>query len=447
MIDLFDVILALENTYVFFEKDVHVFPESLSYLCGLIQTRRKMDYIAHTLPNGLRMVHLPVNSPVSYCGFAVNAGTRDENEDEFGLAHFVEHMIFKGTEKRKAWHILNRMENVGGELNAYTTKEETFVYSIFMEEDFGRAFELLTDLVFHSQFPKQEIEKEVDVILDEINSYEDSPSELIFDEFENLLFDGHALGHNILGDEQSLLGFGSESGKSFMRRFYAPENMVFFSMGRIPFKKIVQMAESTLSDIAFPMAARNRTAPGELLPVSRQIHKDTHQAHVLIGGQAYSMHDEKRLPLFLLNNLLGGPGMNNRLNVSLREKNGLVYNVESNVTSYTDTGLASIYFGTDPKNKEKAIRLVYKELAKLREVKLTATQLAAAKKQVIGQLGVSGDNREGLFLGLGKSFLHYNRYDTLPEVFAKVEKLTAGEIREVANEIFAPERLFSLIYQ
>ena len=386
------------------------------YFCTFVPPNEwimEKDYFSHILPNGLRIVHLPSASPVSYCGFAVNAGTRDEEMDEFGLAHFVEHMIFKGTEKRKSWHILNRMENVGGELNAYTTKEETFVYSIFMEEHFRRAFELLSDLVFHSQFPEQEIEKEVDVILDEINSYEDSPSELIFDEFENLLFDGHALGHNILGDEQSLLGFGSESGKSFMRRFYAPENMVFFSMGRIPFKKIVQMAESTLSDIAFPMAARNRTAPGELLPVSRQIHKDTHQAHVLIGGRAYSMHDEKRLPLFLLNNLLGGPGMNNRLNVSLREKNGLVYNVESNVTSYTDTGLASIYFGTDPKNKEKAIRLVYKELAKLREVKLTATQLAAAKKQVIGQLGVSGDNREGLFLGLGKSFLHYNRYDTL----------------------------------
>ena len=395
------------------------------YFCTFVPPNEwimEKDYFSHILPNGLRIVHLPSASPVSYCGFAVNAGTRDEEMDEFGLAHFVEHMIFKGTEKRKSWHILNRMENVGGELNAYTTKEETFVYSIFMEEHFRRAFELLSNLVFHSQFPEQEIEKEVDVILDEINSYEDSPSELIFDEFENLLFDGHALGHNILGDEQSLLGLGCESDKS-------------------------QMAESTLSDIAFPMAARNRTAPGELLPVSRQIHKDTHQAHVLIGGRAYSMHDEKRLPLFLLNNLLGGPGMNNRLNVSLREKNGLVYNVESNVTSYTDTGLASIYFGTDPKNKEKAIRLVYKELAKLREVKLTATQLAAAKKQVIGQLGVSGDNREGLFLGLGKSFLHYNRYDTLPEVFAKVEKLTAGEIREVANEIFAPERLFSLIYQ
>ena len=195
------------------------------------------------------------------------------------------------------------------------------------------------------------------------------------------------------------------------------------------------------------MASRNRVAPAGILPVTRQVHKDTHQAHVLIGGRAYSMHDEKRLPLFLLNNLLGGPGMNNRLNVSLREKHGLVYNVESNVTSYTDTGLASIYFGTDPKNKEKAVRLVHKELAKLRDVKLSVTQLAAAKKQVIGQLGVSGDNREGLFLGLGKSFLHYNRYDTLPEVFAKVERLTAEEILEVANEVFAPERLFGLIYQ
>ena len=406
-----------------------------------------MHYFSHILSNGLRMVHLPMESPVSYCGFAVNAGTRDEEANEFGLAHFVEHMMFKGTEKRKAWHILNRMENVGGELNAYTTKEETFVYSIFMEEHYQRALELLTDLIFHSQFPQQEIEKEVDVILDEINSYEDSPSELIFDEFENLLYDGHALGHNILGDEASLLTFNSESGRSFMRRFYAPENMVFFSMGRIDFNKIVKMADGFLSDIAFPVALRNRIVPSAIEPCVRKVHKDTHQAHVLIGSRAYSMHDEKRIPLFLLNNMLGGPGMNNRLNVSLREKHGLVYNVESNVTSYTDTGLASIYFGTDPKNMEKALRLVYKELDKLRDNSLSATQLAAAKKQVIGQLGVSGDNKEGLFLGLGKSFLHYNRYDTLPEVFARIEALTIKDIQEVANEVFAPERWFSVIYQ
>lgn len=406
-----------------------------------------MEYLTHTLPNGLRMVHLPVDSPVSYCGFAVGAGTRDEQPGEFGLAHFVEHMIFKGTEKRKAWHILNRMENVGGELNAYTTKEETFVYSVFMEEHYTRAFELLTDLLFHSQFPAQEIEREVDVILDEINSYEDSPSELIFDDFENLLFEGHPLGHNILGDESSLMRFDSGTGRSFLSRFYTPGNMVFFSMGRKPFGKVVKLAESLLLDRTAPTADRQRKAPGPATPCRRHVHKETHQSHVLVGSRAYSMHDAKRIPLFLMNNLLGGPGMNNRLNVSLREKHGLVYTVESNVTSYTDTGIAAIYFGTDPKNREKALNLVYKELTKLRENKLSDTQLTAAKKQVIGQLGVAGDNKEGLFLGLGKSYLHYNRYDTLPEVFAKIERLSSSEILEVANEVFAPDRLFHLIYE
>ena len=406
-----------------------------------------IDYISHILPNGLRMVHLPADSPVSYCGYAVGVGTRDEQEDEFGLAHFVEHMMFKGTEKRKAWHILNRMENVGGELNAYTTKEETFVYSIFMEEHFERAFELMTDLVFHSRFPQQEIEKEVDVILDEINSYEDSPSELIFDEFENLLFKGHALGHNILGDEESLLRFDSEAGCSFMKRYYVPQNMVFFSMGRKDFGKIVKLAERLLSDVVFPMSVRNRREPDWVAPVSKRVQKDTHQSHVLLGGRAFSMHDEKRVPLFLLNNLLGGPGMNSRLNVSLREKHGLVYNVESNVTSYTDTGVASIYFGTDPKNREKALRLVQRELARLRDEKLSLAQLTAAKKQLIGQLGVSSDNREGLFLGLGKSYLHYNRYDTLPEVFEQIERITPEQLQAVANEVYAPEKMFSLIYE
>lgn len=406
-----------------------------------------MHYFSHCLSNGLRIVHLPMDSPVSYCGFAINAGTRDEETDEFGLAHFVEHMLFKGTTKRKAWHILNRMENVGGELNAYTTKEETFVYSVFMEEHYSRAFELLTDLVFHSQFPAHEIEKEVDVILDEINSYEDSPSELIYDEFENLLFDGHALGHHILGNEASLLRFTSAVGQSFTRRFYVPTNILFFSMGRRDFKRIVREVEHALGELQLPSEPKNRQTPPVIPVYNREVEKDTHQAHVLIGGRGYSMFDEKRLPLFLLNNLLGGPGMNSRLNLILRERHGLVYNVESNITSYTDTGLANIYFGTDPKNLDKALRLVHKTLADLRDHKLTTTQLTAAKKQLIGQLGISGDNREGLFLGLGKSFLHYNRYDSLPEVFAKIENITASDILEVANDIFAPERLFSLIYK
>lgn len=406
-----------------------------------------LDYLSDTLPNGLRLVHLPVDSPVAYCGLAVNAGTRDERPDEMGLAHFVEHMLFKGTDKRRSWHILNRMENVGGELNAYTTKEETFIYSIFMEEHFGRALELMADLALNARFPAREIEKEVEVILDEINSYEDSPSELIFDEFENLLFKGHALGHAILGDERSLLTFNTASGRGFMDRYYVPANMLLFSMGRTNFRRIRRMAMEWLGAADRPMAPRERIAPPPVAAVSERVAKETHQAHVLLGGRAYSLHDDRRVALFLLNNLLGGPGMNSRLNVALREREGLVYTVESNITSYTDTGVATIYFGTDPKKLDKALRLTRRELALLRERRLTTTRLAAAKKQLMGQLGVASDNRESLFLGLGKSFLHYNRYDTLPEVFAQIDRLTADDVLAAANEVFDPAALSCLIYE
>ncbi|MDR0748956.1 MAG: insulinase family protein [Tannerellaceae bacterium] len=406
-----------------------------------------MQYFTHTLSNGLRMIHLPSDSPVSYCGFAVNAGARDEERDEFGLAHFVEHMLFKGTIKRKARHILNRMDNVGGELNAYTTKEDTFVYSIFMEEHYERAFELLTDLVFYSQFPRQEIEKEVDVILDEINSYKDSPSELIFDEFENLLFNGHTLGHNILGDEESLVRFTTESGRAFIKRYYTPSNMAFFSMGRTNPSKIIRLADKWIEGVNLPVSINERKAPLLTLPRHKRIKKDTHQAHILIGGRSYSMYDSKRIPLFLLNNLLGGPGMNSRLNLVLREKHGLAYNVESSTTTYTDTGLTTIYCGTDPKNTEKVIGLIHKELKKTGRERLTSSLLATAKKQLAGQLGVSSDHKESLFLGLGKSFLHYNHYDTLPEILGKIEKVSATDILEVANEVFLPDKLSSLLYE
>lgn len=406
-----------------------------------------MEYITHTLSNGLRMVHLPSESPVAYCGFTVNAGARDENPEEHGLAHFVEHILFKGTEKHRANYILNRMEQVGGELNAYTTKEETFVYSIFMREHFLRAFDLLIDLVFHSIFPEAQIEKERDVILDEISSYEDSPSELIFDDFENLLFKGHALGHNILGDEASLEQLGPESGRSFMRRFYTPNNMVFFSMGNVPFGRIVQWAERLMCDIPSQPHQLNRQRPERVPSSLLSLQRDTHQAHVMIGNRAYSMYDDKRIALFLLNNILGGPGMNNRLNLSLREHNGLVYNVESNITAYTDTGLFSVYFGTDPKNRKRAMKLVHRELEKFRTAPLSERQLASAKKQALGQLGISADNREGLFLNLGKSFLHYNRFDSMEEVFRQIERITAEEIHTVARELFDPEQLFTLIYE
>lgn len=397
--------------------------------------------------NGLRLVHLPVDSPVAYCGIAVNVGARDEALDEFGLAHFVEHMLFKGTTKRRAWHILNRMENVGGELNAYTTKEETFVYTVFMVEHFARALELMADLVINSCFPEREIEKEVAVILDEINSYEDSPSELIFDAFDHLLFGEHALGHPILGDEKSLRHFNSSKGRSFLERYYAPANMVVFSMGRMDFERLKRQVRKSLGEVDRSIAERTRLIPEQFFISRKTVHRDTHQAHVLIGGKGYSLHDDRRVPLFLLNNILGGPGMNSRLNVSLRERHGLVYTVESNVTSYTDTGMATIYFGTDPKNREKAEQLVYKELDKLRNQRLSTVQLEAAKKQLMGQLGVASDNRESLFLGLGKSYLHYDRYETLPEVFAQIDRLTVNDLLSVANEVFDPSALSCLIYE
>lgn len=405
-----------------------------------------MEYTTYTLPNGLRMIHMPAQSPVAYCGYAVNAGARDEEPQEHGLAHFVEHMIFKGTEHHKANYILNRIESVGGELNAYTTKEETFVYSIFMKEHFLRAFDLLTDLVFYSSFPEIEIEKEKDVILDEISSYEDSPSELIFDDFENLLYKEHALGHNILGEEETLERFSTTTGKSFMNRYYTPGNMVFFSMGDIPFNKIVKWAESLFSTLPAHSSPQKRKVPTLSSASSLTMSKETHQAHVMIGSHAFSMFDEKRIPMFLLNNIIGGPGMNNRLNVSLREHNGLVYSVESNITSYTDTGLFSIYFGTDPKNKEKAIRLVHRVIEKLHETKLTEKQLTAAKKQALGQLGVSIDNREGLFLNMGKSFLHYNFFASMEEVFNQINDITAEGILDIAQTVLAPDKLFMLSY-
>ena len=401
----------------------------------------------HTLPNGLRIAHLPVNSQVSYCGFAVNAGTRDEKANEHGLAHFVEHMLFKGTSKRKAWHILNRMENVGGELNAYTTKESTFIYSIFMEKDFERAAELISDLITNSQFPENELKKEREVILDEIQSYEDSPSELIFDDFENLLFDGHPLGHHILGSKRSLKSFNTTSGKTFLERFYTAENMVFFSMSHIDFKRVIKIAERYMSDIPSQKQSFTRVKPDEIAAQEVLKRKKTHLSHVIIGGRAYDMHSKNKYPLFLLNNILGGPGMNNRLNVSLREKHGLVYNVESNITSYTDTGVFSIYFGTDPKNRERATNLVEKEMSALRTNKLTTTQLTAAKKQAIGQLGIAGDNKESMFLGLGKSFLHFNRYDPLPDIFAKIENITAEQILETANNTLFLPNLSKIIFE
>ena len=401
----------------------------------------------YTLANGLRIIHQPSFSDVAYCGFAVDAGTRDEAENEQGMAHFVEHLIFKGTRKRKAWHILNRMENVGGDLNAYTNKEETVIYSAFLTEHFGRALELLADIVFHSTFPQNEIEKETEVIIDEIQSYEDTPSELIFDDFEDMIFRNHPLGRNILGRPDLLKKFRSEDAMAFTSRFYQPSNMVFFVLGDFNFQKIVRQVEKLLVDLPLVTVENQRTIPPLYVPEQLVVHKETHQAHVMIGSRGYNAYDDKRTALYLLNNILGGPGMNSRLNVSLRERRGLVYTVESNLTSYTDTGAFCIYFGTDPEDVDTCLKLTYKELKRMRDVKMTSSQLMAAKKQLIGQIGVASDNNENNALGMAKTFLHYNKYESSESVFRRIEALTAEGLLEVANEMFAEEYLSTLIYR
>lgn len=410
------------------------------------RSKNKMTYNIHTLSNGLRIIHAPNQSAVAYCGFAVDAGTRDEADHEQGMAHFVEHLLFKGTKKRHAWHILNRMENVGGDLNAYTNKEETIVYSAFLAEHFPRAVELLADIVFHSTFPQQEIDKEVEVIIDEIQSYEDSPSELIFDDFEELLFPNHPLGRNILGKPDLLHQFKSEDALRFTSRYYRPENVVFFVQGNVDFKRVVRLVERATADVAPSTESYSRRRPDLYLPRSLTLHRDTHQAHVMIGSRGYDAHDEKRTALYLLNNILGGPGMNSRLNVSLRERSGLVYNVEANLTSYTDTGVFCIYFGTEHDHVDRCIRLVKKELKRLCEKPLSTNQLNAAKKQIIGQIGVARDNAESTALGMAKTFLHYNKMDDPQEVFRRIEALTSKELWEVSNEMFAEEQLSTLIY-
>ncbi len=401
----------------------------------------------YTLPNGLRMIHLPVSGSVSYCGFTVNAGTRDEFSREYGMAHFVEHMLFKGTQRRKAWHILNRMESVGGELNAFTTKEETVVYSIFLNTHFERAVELLGDLVFNSRFPEVEMEKEREVILDEINSYKDNPAELIYDEFENLLFDGHEIGHLILGTTETLQQFTSDDGRSFVNRLYTPSNMVFFSTGSVEFSKIVRWGEKYLGGIASDTVVSRREKPGRYLPVRQTERMDTFQAHVIIGNRAYDLYDDKRYAMVLLNNILGGPCMNSRLNLALRERHGYVYTVESTFTPYSDTGVFSIYFGTDPQKVDRCVALVYKVLAYIRKNSLSSMQLSAAKKQMIGQVCVDTDNHENVALGLGKSFLRFGRYSSVQEVCRKIEAITSADILEVANEVLDENTLSLLSFQ
>ncbi|MBP5323686.1 MAG: insulinase family protein [Bacteroidaceae bacterium] len=399
------------------------------------------------LPNGLRIIQASSPTDVVYCGYAIDAGTRDELPSEHGLAHFVEHTLFKGTRKRSAWHILNRMENVGGDLNAYTNKEETVIYASCLRKDFRRAIELLSDIVFNCTFPQKEIPGELGVILDEIESYEDSPSELIFDDFENILFAGHPLGHNILGTPRKLHTFTSQSALNFTSRYYHPANAVLFVYGNISLKRILNYAAQFTEGLPSGTALNDRKPPVPH-PASHVVrHRHTHQTHVLMGCEAYPSDDPRRTGLYLLNNLLGGPGMNSRLNVALREHLGLVYNVESNLTGYTDTGVFNIYFGCNPSDAPRCIELTFAELQRLKNTPLSSLQLHAAKKQLIGQLGVAADNFENNALAMGKTFLHYNKYQDSATLYARIEALTASSLQDIAQEVFAENHLTTLIYE
>ena len=412
----------------------------------------------YQLENGLRIIQIPSPTNVAYCGISIDAGTRDEESGEEGMAHFCEHMMFKGTQRRKAWHIINRMEAVGGDLNAYTNKEETVVYSAFMKEHFERAAELIFDIVFHSTYPQHEIDKECEVIVDEIESYNDSPSELIFDHFENLIYENHSLGHDILGTADNVRHFKTEDALRFSRRLYRPEKMVFFVFGNIDFKKVKKVAEKHIESI---QAAEKKEAVEKIeTETTKKVEtfqsighgvqieeRGTHQAHVMIGRAAYGSKDPKRIALYFLNNILGGPGMNSRLNIALREHNGLVYTAESTLTNYTDTSTWAIYFGCDPENIDKCLRIVRKELDKLMESPLNDRVFNAALKQIKGQIGVACDNFESYALDTAKAYLHYNKFEGMEDTFKHLKELTPSLLQEVAKEIFDAKGLNTLIFK
>ena len=405
-----------------------------------------MQYNTATLNNGLRIIHLPNNSKIAYCGFQIKAGTRNEKPGDEGLAHFCEHVTFKGTQTHTSTAIINKLESVGGDLNAFTNKEDTVFYSAITVEHFAKAVDVLSDIVFYSIFPQAEIDKEVEVICDEIESYNDSPAELIYDEFENLVFKGHPLGHNILGSADRVRGFATADAMRFTQQYYRPDNAVFFVYGNIDFKRLVKTLEKlTPKQLQENVVDEALVVANGKLPELTILNHDTHQAHVMIGNRAYSATHPLRIPLYLLNNMLGGPGMNARLNVILRERRGLVYSVESSMVCYGDTGLWSVYFGCDPHDVNRCVRLVKGEFKRLMEKPLPEKTLAAAKKQIKGQLAVACDNNENFAIDFGKSFLHFGDEKDIEKLYQKIDAVTAEQIQQVAKEIFDKDSLATLV--
>lgn len=406
-----------------------------------------MELVFNTLHNGIRLVHYTIPGDVAYCGLVMNTGSRDEAADQHGMAHFVEHMLFKGTRKRKAYHILSRLDDVGGELNAYTTKEETAVHASFMREHYSRAMELISDIVFNPVVHPREIEKEKDVVLEEINSFLDNPAELIFDEFEEQVFAGQPIGHNILGTPESVRSFSQEALFRFVAANYPTDQMVFCSAGNISRKKILQLFSKYFSPYPGKQRIPRPSMQCHYKPISVTREMKTFQNHCIIGNVAYDLKNKRRTAMFLLNNILGGQGLNSRLNLSLREKKGLAYNIESSYNPYCDTGLFSIYFGTDEENLGKSISLTMAELNKIRSVRLGHLQLGRAKNQIKGYLARGYENHENLMLSLAKSLLVFDCIESKDEIFRKIDSITADDILEAAKDILDPSALSTLIYK
>lgn len=403
------------------------------------------EFETYTLPNGIRGIHRQVRSGVTHCALVVNSGSRDERPSEYGIAHFTEHALFKGTERRKAYQVNCRLENLGGELNAYTTKEDTTLHATTLRHDFSRAVELISDVIFRSTYPEKELRKEREVIADEINTYKDSPSERIYDDFEDMIFAGSELGHNILGSKASIQRISTAEIKSFVGRTYTTDQMVFSSIGNFSAKSAQAVAERYLSDFQPTKREYQRIEPAVYEAFDRRISRHTHQSHGIIGTRGYGITDERRLPLALLVNILGGPSANSLLNLLLREKYGLSYNVEASYTPYSDSGIVGIYFSSDHANTEQCIELIEEEIARLRGELITPRRLQVAKRQFVAQMAISMESNEGYMLGAGKSFLLYKDIDTLEEAYKKVMAITAEQIMEVAKDSFA--NLSRLIYK
>ena len=400
-----------------------------------------------TLNNGLRVVYGSSPTNTVYLGLALDAGTRDEKDGESGMAHFAEHLSFKGTDKRTSRQIITYMESVGGDLNAFTGKEETVYYCTCQKEHFSRAMDLLFDVVFHSKYPQEEMDKEVEVVIDEIESYNDSPSELIYDDFEAMLFQGHPLGRSILGNAERLRAYKTEDVQSYTSRLYVPSNAVLFVYGNVSEKEILRHIPDDVLSEAGQRIVTDETILRPYAPQSKVIEKDTHQAHIMMGARAFGGTHPKHLALFLANNILGGPGLSSRLNLALREKRGLVYTVESTLTTYTDTGVWAIYFGCDHHDAEKCKRIVKRELQRLCDAPLSEKALNAAKRQIIGQIALSYDNFESVAIGMGKRMLHYGRTQTKEQFIARIQALTAEQVWDAAKEVFNPENLTILEYR